>query len=79
MINNVKKYGYSYVFFFTIKSSELCIFIRSIFNEYRRDLASYFKNGATPLLWTFHPNIIFSRTDLFIRRLQIIEVCRCVY
>lgn len=47
---------------------------RNIFKEYRRNLHCYFENGATPLLWTFHPNIIFNRTDLFIRRLQIIEV-----
>lgn len=49
-------------------------YFRNIFNEYRRNLHSYFANGTTPLLWTFHPNIIFNRTDLFIRRLQIIEV-----
>lgn len=42
---------------------------------YRQNLPSYFKDGASALLWTFHPNIIFNRTDLFIKRLQIIEVC----
>ncbi|KAL4135288.1 hypothetical protein QTP88_006906 [Uroleucon formosanum] len=54
-----------------------CIFIfekfRNIFNDYRKKLPSYFKDEDTALLWTFHPNIIFNRTDLFIRRLQIIE------
>lgn len=56
-----------------MKTHHVLLYFRDIFNEYRRNLPSYFDN-ETPLLWTFHPNIIFSRTDLFIRRLQIIEV-----
>lgn len=49
-------------------------YLRNVFNEYRQNLPSYFENEEVALLWTFHPNIIFNRTDLFIRRLQIIEV-----
>lgn len=56
------------------KHENYTLYFRDIFNEYRRNLHSYFANGITPLLWTFHPNIIFNRTDLFVRRLHIIEV-----
>ncbi|XP_052121253.1 dynein beta chain, ciliary-like isoform X2 [Frankliniella occidentalis] len=45
---------------------------RQYFDEYRENIASFFKDRE-PVLWTFHPNIVFGRLQLFVERLHTIQ------
>lgn len=49
------------------------VLIRLVYDEYANNLHKFFEN-ETPILWTFDPNIVFSRTDRFIERLNTIQV-----
>ena len=46
---------------------------RKIFDDCRDNLASYFKDRE-PMLWTFHPKIVFERFQAFLKRLETIKV-----
>ncbi|XP_075210990.1 dynein heavy chain at 93AB [Lycorma delicatula] len=45
---------------------------RDIFDEYKDNLAPFFKDRP-PTMWTFHPNIVFGRFQLFLDRLHTIQ------
>ncbi|XP_034234645.1 dynein beta chain, ciliary [Thrips palmi] len=45
---------------------------RQYFDEYRDNIASFFKDRE-PVLWTFHPNVVFARLQLFVDRLHTIQ------
>ncbi|KAG8321110.1 hypothetical protein J6590_052486 [Homalodisca vitripennis] len=45
---------------------------REIFDEYKDNLVPFFKDRP-PQLWTFHPNVIFGRFQLFLDRLHTIQ------
>ncbi|XP_054276549.1 dynein beta chain, ciliary [Macrosteles quadrilineatus] len=45
---------------------------REIFDEYKDNLIPFFKDRQ-PQLWTFHPNVIFARFQLFLDRLHTIQ------
>jgi len=48
---------------------------RKIFDECRGNLASHFKDRE-PVLWTFHPKIVFERFQAFLKRLETIKVSK---
>jgi virulence-associated protein VapD len=48
---------------------------RKIFDDCRDNLASYFKDRE-PVLWTFHPKIVFERFQAFLKRLETIKVLK---
>lgn len=47
-------------------------YFRSIFDEYKENLAPFFTERP-PLLWTFHPNAVFERFNAFLDRLNTIQ------
>jgi len=56
----------------------LCVNVlccRKIFDDCRDNLASFFKERE-PMLWTFHPKIVFERFQAFLKRLETIKVSK---
>ncbi|KAF6202116.1 hypothetical protein GE061_004514 [Apolygus lucorum] len=57
---------------------QLSLFIlknfRKTFDNYKEKLGTFFPEGTTPQLWTFHPNVVFERFNSFSERLQTIEL-----
>jgi len=64
---------YSYLLLRLVYVNVLCC--RKIFDDCRDNLASYFKDRE-PMLWTFHPKIVFERFQAFLKRLETIKVLK---
>lgn len=43
------------------------------FNYYKENISRFFKSGQPPKLWTFHPNTVFERYNIFLDRLSTIQ------
>ena len=56
-------------------SLQVCQSFRSQFEEDRKNISKFFKEDQEVKPWEFASNLIFTRLDKFIERLQIIEVC----
>lgn len=46
---------------------------RTLFDEYKANLAQFFKAPRSYLPWTFHPNAVFERFNAFAQRLHTIQ------
>lgn len=56
-------------------SLEVCQTFRGQFEEDRKNISKFFKEGQEVKSWEFASNLVFTRLDKFIERLQIVEVC----
>ena len=58
----------------TQKATEICTKFKEEFEECRKNVKKFFKEGQQIKLWEFANNLVFTRMDLFIRRLEIVKV-----
>lgn len=54
-------------------SLEILKEFRTLFEEYKVNLSTFFQPPRTYLPWTFHPNAVFERFNAFIERLHTIQ------
>lgn len=47
---------------------------KNTFQENRKNISNYFKEGADVKLWEFGNELVFTRLDKFVERLQVVEV-----
>lgn len=47
------------------------------FEDIRRNIQKFFKEGQEVKQWEFANELVFTRIDLFIQRLKIVEVSFC--
>jgi hypothetical protein len=50
---------------------------RNTFQENRKKISNFFKEGAEVKPWEFGNELVFTRLDKFVERLQIVEVKYC--
>ena len=55
-------------------SLNICQSFRSQFEEDRKNISKFFKEGQDVKQWEFASELVFTRLDRFIERLQIVEV-----
>lgn len=58
-------------------SLEILKEFRTLFDEYKANLESFFKPPRSYLPWSFHPNAVFERMNAFIERLHTIQWFFC--
>ena len=56
------------------KAGKVLRAFKETFEEHRAKVPSYFKDGAEPRPWEFASDLVFARYDLFVKRVQIVEV-----
>ena len=47
------------------------------YQEHREKIASYFRDGAEPILWEFTPELVFHRYDVYLERMETVIVSAC--
>ena len=58
----------------TRKAIEICSFFKETFEDVRRNIQKFFKEGQQVKQWEFANELVFTRMDLFISRLKTVEV-----
>lgn len=58
----------------TSKAIEICTLFKDTFQENRKNIAKFFKEGAEVKPWEFGNELVFTRLDMFVARLKIVEV-----
>lgn len=56
------------------KANKVLLSFKESYEEHRKKLKDYFKDGAEPREWEFASELVFGRYDLFTMRVQTIEV-----
>ena len=60
----------------TQKAIEICSFFKETFEDVRRNIQKFFKEGQQVKQWEFANELVFTRMDQFISRLKTVEVGR---
>ena len=58
----------------TQKAIAICMCFKENFEDIRRNIQKFFKEGQEAKQWEFANELVFTRIDLFIQRLKIVEV-----
>ena len=61
----------------TRKAIEICSCFKEQFEEIRKNIQKFFKEGQEVKQWEFANELVFTRIDQFVRRLRIVEVSLC--
>ena len=60
----------------TRKAVQICSFFQETFEDVRRNIPKFFKEGEQVKQWEFANELVFTRMDQFILRLKTVEVGR---
>lgn len=63
----------------TQKAIEICTSFKEHFEDIRRNIKKFFKEGQEVKQWEFANELVFTRKDQFVQRLRIVEVSTCSY
>lgn len=63
----------------TRKAIEVCTCFKEQFEEIRKNIQKFFKEGQEVKQWEFANELVFTRIDQFVRRLRIVEVSLCKF
>ena len=63
----------------TRKAIEVCTCFKEQFEEIRKNIQKFFKEGQEVKQWEFANELVFTRIDQFVRRLRIVEVSFCKF
>lgn len=58
----------------TQKAIEICTFFKENFEDARKNIQKFFKEGQEVKGWEFANELVFTRKDQFVQRLGIVEV-----
>lgn len=58
----------------TQKVIEICTCFKEHFEDVRRNIQKFFKEGQEAKQWEFANELVFTRKDQFVQRLRIVEV-----
>lgn len=58
----------------TQKAIEICTSFKEHFEDVRRNIQKFFKEGQEVKQWEFANELVFTRKDQFVQRLRIVEV-----
>ena len=63
----------------TQKAIKICTCFKENFENVRRNIQKFFKEGQEVKQWEFANELVFTRIDQFIQRLKIVEVSCALY
>lgn len=63
----------------TRKAIEICTCFKEHFEEDRKNIQKFFKEGQEVKQWEFANELVFTRIDQFVKRLKIVEVSLCKF
>ena len=56
------------------KAAKVLHAFTELYEDHRQKLKTYFKEGGTVREWEFAPELVFARYDLFVQRVETVEV-----
>ena len=59
----------------TQKAIAICTCFKEHFEEDRKNIKKFFKEGQEVKQWEFANELVFTRIDQFVQRLGVVEVC----